>query len=95
METFAQCKQFMDQDYRKRFGEQVYPDEDNVIVHTPERPYRDRLCRLNQDNIFMESESEARMINLDLDDSFLPTNYHEFQFFNLNQSNCPDQVQST
>ena len=91
-ETYEQCKIFMDTDYRKRYGEWVYPGEDGKEIRTPKQSYRDRLCRLNPDNIFQETDNKTRLINVELDSSILQSNYHEFKFINLNQSNCKDQV---
>ena len=97
VETFEQCKVFLNRDYRERFGEQVY-EENGIEIHTPNRAYRDRLCRLNEDSIFQDDSSESgtenrtRVTNNGLDDTTLPPGYHEFHFINLNQSLCKNQV---
>ena len=42
------CKVFLDKTYRDIYGE----DEDETKISTPRRPYRDRLCRINDKSIF-------------------------------------------
>ena len=64
-------------------------DEGGSEIHTPKRAYRNRLCRLNGKNVF---GTDNKTTQDDMTDDYLPDNYHEFHYININQSLCQDQV---
>jgi hypothetical protein len=105
-EKLERCKLFLDLDYREIYGEYVYPEDDGYVIQTPKRAYRDRLYRLNYQHVLEAnnkltnntSEGFITMLvsglktNAYTKDNILPQNYHEFHYFNINQSLCHDQV---